>query len=91
MEHLQKAENALDVKATFHQQKHICNDIKLDRQYQQQDFSIKSINVCWFIIPEIAQLPFVVLASPAHTIPLFSCRGGPPHISHNPLRGPPAC
>jgi hypothetical protein len=76
--------------SSVHEQRYVCYDVQLNKQYQQQDYSIKSLNDFLFELPPIPELPVVVSLSQPHAIPLFSCRGGPPLFTEL-LRGPPSC
>jgi hypothetical protein len=79
-----------DPNASFHKQKYNCYNVELNKQYQQQDFSIKSFSDFTLILPQMPELPIIIFSSQKQGIPLFSCRGGPPLVSFI-LRGPPSC
>ena len=72
---------------TFHQEEFNCRIIQLEKQYQQAHY-FNTIGLDAFILPETIQLPLIVPISDCQTIPIFSCRGGPP-LKTISLRGPP--
>ena len=75
-------------KTTFHEQKYVCHDIQLEKNYQQHDYSFKNFNDYNFDLLVIPELPVIVIFIKRQAIPLSSCRGGPPLLTQY-LRGPP--
>ena len=82
-----KAEPSSHSKASFHEQKYVCKDVKLDKQYQPH-YAFKSFNDQLFILTSVPELPLITSIQKRQAIPPFSCRGGPP-IGTQFLRGPP--
>lgn len=86
-EQLEKAEASGKSKASFHELKYRCIDIKLDKQYQQ-DSAFNNFNDQLFVLTSVPELPFITSLDIRQAIPVFSCRGGPPIFTQS-LRGPP--
>lgn len=84
---MHETESLTGSKANFHEQKYVCFDIKLDKQYQQH-YAFKSFNEQLFILTSVPELPLVTFVHKRKAIPIFSCRGGPPILTQS-LRGPP--
>lgn len=82
-----KAEHPGHSKASFNELKYVCFDIKLDKQYQQH-YAFKSFNEQLFILASVPELPLITFIQKRQTIPISSCRGGPPILTQS-LRGPP--
>jgi hypothetical protein len=72
---------------SFHEQKYECFDVKLDKQYQQH-YSFKNFNDQYIVLVSVPELPLITFIQKRQTIPIFSCRGGPPILTQS-LRGPP--
>ncbi len=87
MEQIEKAETSGKSKASFHELKYRCIDIKLDKQYQQHS-AFNNFNDQFFALTLVPELPFIASFDIRQTIPVFSCRGGPPILTPS-LRGPP--
>ncbi len=88
-EHMQKAETTSHSKPSVHEKKYVCFDVKLDKQYHQQHYAFKNFNDQYFVLASVPELPFIAALDIRHTIPIFSCRGGPPIYTQS-LRGPPS-
>lgn len=86
-EQMGKAEPSSHSKASFHEQKYVCKDVKLDKQYQAHD-AFKNFTDFFFVLTPVPELPVITSNYKRQAIPLFSCRGGPP-IATQFLRGPP--
>ncbi len=72
----------------LHEQKYVCHNIQLDKQYQQQNYSFKNFHDHFFIVPAPQEIFINVFLNDGQPIPIFSCRGGPPLFTEK-LRGPP--
>ena len=72
---------------TFQPQEFECNNVQLEKQYQNANY-YNNFETCLFIIPDTIQLPLIIVMSNPQAIPMFSCRGGPPSPTLS-LRGPP--
>lgn len=89
-EYVQEAKkNGNSPNSSIHEKKYVCYNVQLDKQYQQ-DYSFKSFDDTLFVFPTPVELRLVTFPSQKNSIPLFSCRGGPPLITRS-LRGPPLC
>jgi hypothetical protein len=86
-EQIEKAATSGKSKASFHELKYRCIDIKLDKQYQQHD-AFKNFNDHYFVFTSVPELPLITSIHQRQAIPIFSCRGGPPIFTPS-LRGPP--
>lgn len=75
--------------AKVHEQKYVCYDIQLDKQFHQQDYSFKNFSDSYYIVPLVIDVPVVTTPPFNYAVPQFSCRGGPP-LAAILLRGPPA-
>lgn len=82
------AKNGESSNTSIHETKYVCYDVQLNKQYHQQDYSIKTFHDFLFILLVIPELPANISPSQKRVIPLFSCRGGPPLLTQY-LRGPP--
>ena len=71
-----------------HEQKYICQNVQLEKQFHQQDYSFKKISEYLFELPVVETVPSVIFQTDKHQLPVFSCRGGPPTVTKF-LRGPP--
>ncbi len=87
IEHMEKAEPSSYSKASFHEHKYNCTDIKSDKQYQQHSV-FKNFNDQYFTLIQAPELPLITFIHKRQAIPPFSCRGGPP-VGTQFLRGPP--
>ncbi len=86
-EQMGKAESSSYSKASFHEQKYVCKDVKLDKQYQPH-YTFKNFADFFVILTPIPELPVITSNYKRQAIPPFSCRGGPPVCTQF-LRGPP--
>jgi len=84
---MSKTEHSGHSKSSFHEQKYECFDVKLDKQYQQH-YSFKNFNDQYIVLVSVPELPLITFIQKRQTIPIFSCRGGPPILTQS-LRGPP--
>jgi hypothetical protein len=71
-----------------HEQKYICHDVQLEKQFHQQDYSFKSFSEYLFDLPVVETVPPVIFQTDKPQLTVFSCRGGPPPVTKF-LRGPP--
>ncbi|HEX9509474.1 MAG TPA: hypothetical protein VF939_03260 [Puia sp.] len=67
---------------------YICQDIQMDKQFHQRDYSFKNFSDTCYILPVTFELQVTVSLPGNYAIPVFSCRGGPP-LGSSLLRGPP--
>ncbi|MFN2438875.1 MAG: hypothetical protein ABR503_06715 [Chitinophagaceae bacterium] len=86
-EHMEKAEYNSHSNASFHEQKYVCSDVTLDKQFQAH-YTFKKITDAFFILTHVPELPVITSGYKRQALALFSCRGGPP-IMTSFLRGPP--
>jgi len=73
---------------SIQEQKYICHDVQLDKQFHQQDYSFKNFCDSDYIFPVIMDTPAINTLPFNYAVPIFSCRGGPPLPAQS-LRGPP--
>jgi hypothetical protein len=86
-EHLEKAENISHSNATFHEQKYVCEDVTLDKQFVSH-YTFKKFADAYFIVTPVSELPVIISRYKRQAIPPFSCSGGPPILTAF-LRSPP--
>ncbi len=86
-EHLAKAEPSSHTQASFDEQRYVCKDVTLDKQFQAH-YTFKKIADTYFIVALVPELPVITSGYKRQAIPPFSCRGGPP-VGTQFLRGPP--
>lgn len=68
---------------------YVCQDIQMDKQFHQHDYSFKNFSDACYILPVTIELQVITSLPGNYAIPVFSCRGGPP-LAGSSLRGPPA-
>jgi len=88
-EHIHEVENGNGLQlAVVHEQKYICQDVHLEKQYYQQDYSFKTFSAYLFELPLFdTVLPLIFLAD-KHQLLVFPSLVSPPPVSRF-LRGPP--
>lgn len=76
--------------ALLHDRHYVCYDISLEKQYKYPDYTIKSMQDHFFILPPaLGLLPLLPL--PVKVVSrLFASCDGPPVLAQS-LRGPPSC
>jgi hypothetical protein len=84
---MEKAEPSSYSKASFHEHKYVCKDVKLDKQYQPH-YNFKNFTDFFFVLTHVPGLPVISSNYKRQAIPPSSCRGGPPEGALF-LRGPP--
>ena len=73
--------------AVVHAQKYICQNVQLEKQFYQQDYSFKDFSAYLFELP-LVETPRVIFLADKHRLLVFPCLSGPPNVTRF-LRGPP--
>jgi hypothetical protein len=85
----QKTETNLNKSTAFlYEQKYVCYNAQLNKQYQRQNCNYKSFNDFVFTLASQSEFQTIINPSKKKRIALFFCRGGPPLIERL-LRSPP--